>query len=437
MSRRNASFTTKEKLAIVEYSFQHGNRAAGRHFNCYESNVRYWKKQYDKLKTLPANKRADRGKGAKFPDLENELYHWICEKRDSGIGVSTTEIRMRAIQLHKSNSEVEFKASLCWCQRFMKRHDLSVRRRTTIAQKLPVDYADKVTDFQKFVIKIRKEFNIDPSRIGNADQTPLTFDLPSDTTVTHVNDKTVSIRTTGNEKNRFTVMLGCMGDGTKLPPYVIFKRKTMPKLTFPKGIIVRVHEKGWMTDATMKEWLRVVWGRRPNTRQHSLLVLDSFRCHRSDFVKEIVRSDKTQLAVIPGGMTSILQPLDVGVNRPMKMIMKKKWNEWMNDESQHTYTKGGRMRKPEMDVICKWIIEAWNDIDPNIIVRSFLKCCLTNSMDGSEDDLIWEMEEPRDYIEEDDDPMDIIYNEHDFDAEAFFKSDDDDDEDDFLGFAPH
>ena len=58
-------------------------------------------------------------------------------------------------------------------------------------------------------------------------------------------------------------------------------------------------------------------------------------------------------------------------------------------------------------------------------------------MDGSEDDLIWEMEEPRDYIEEDDDPMDIIYNEHDFDAEAFFKSDDDDDENDFLGFAPH
>lgn len=112
MSRRNASFTTKEKLPIVEYSFQHGNRAAGSHFNCYESNVRYWKKQYDKLKTLPANKRADRGKGAKFPDLENELYHWLCEKRDSGIGVSTTEIRMRAIQLHKSNSEVEFKASL-------------------------------------------------------------------------------------------------------------------------------------------------------------------------------------------------------------------------------------------------------------------------------------------------------------------------------------
>lgn len=80
------------------------------------------------------------------------------------------------------------------------------------------------------------------------------------------------------------------------------------------------------------------------------------------------------------------------------------------------------MRKPEMDVIFKWIIEACNDIDPNIIVRSFLKCCLTNCMDGSEDDLIWEMEEPRDYIEE---------------GGPFCKSDDDDDEDDFLGFAPH
>ena len=41
MGRRNNSFTAKEKLAIVEYSFQHGNREAGRHFNCYESSIRY------------------------------------------------------------------------------------------------------------------------------------------------------------------------------------------------------------------------------------------------------------------------------------------------------------------------------------------------------------------------------------------------------------
>ena len=43
---------------------------------------------------------------------------------------------------------------------------------------------------------------------------------------------------------------------------------------------------------------------------------DSFRAHLSDNVKRVLKS--TDVAVIPGGMTSLLQPLDVGVNKPFK-----------------------------------------------------------------------------------------------------------------------
>ena len=258
--------------------------------------------------------------------------------------------------------------------------------------------------------------------------------MPSETTVTHVNEKSVRILTTGNEKKRFTVMLGCFGDGTKLSPYVIFKRKTMPKLHFPKGIIVRVHEKGWMDESLMKEWLRLVWGRRQNTRQRSLLVLDSFRCHRTESVKNILKDDNTDLAIIPGGMTSMLQPLDVGINKPMKSALRRKWNGWMSGD-EHTFTKGGRMRKPEMNQICEWILQAWEELDPQIIIRSFLKCSLTNKLDGTEDDALWQNDEmSSSEIGDDDDDMDIFYNEENniFDAETFFMSEDDDDE--FLGF---
>ena len=63
--------------------------------------------------------------------------------------------------------------------------------------------------------------------------------MSSNTTVDSAETKTVSIVTTGHEKDRFTVMLACLGDGSKLPPYVIFKRKTLPKgLIFPQGIHV-------------------------------------------------------------------------------------------------------------------------------------------------------------------------------------------------------
>ena len=41
-------------------------------------------------------------------------------------------------------------------------------------------------------------------QIGTADQIPLTFDLPLPTTITTKRSKSVSIKTTGNEKNRFS-----------------------------------------------------------------------------------------------------------------------------------------------------------------------------------------------------------------------------------------
>ena len=43
--------------------------------------------------------------------------------------------------------------------------------------------------------------------------------------------KTVHIRTTRNDKNRFTVVLTCLADGRKLSPAIIFKKKVWPSNT--------------------------------------------------------------------------------------------------------------------------------------------------------------------------------------------------------------
>ena len=44
------------------------------------------------------------------------------------------------------------------------------------------------------------------------------------------------IKTSGNENTRYSVVLACCADGTKLPPLLIFKRKTLPKDVIPHGI---------------------------------------------------------------------------------------------------------------------------------------------------------------------------------------------------------
>jgi len=42
-----------------------------------------------------------------------------------------------------------------------------------------------------------------------------------------------------------------------------------------------------------------------------MLVLDAFRRHRTQNLKTQLEEQRTDLSIIPGGMTSMLQPLDV------------------------------------------------------------------------------------------------------------------------------
>lgn len=113
---------------------------------------------------------------------------------------------------------------------------------------------------------------------------------------------------TGNEKNRLTAVLTYTGDGSKLKLLVIFKCKTMPKIANKHGVIVAVQEKGWMDGDIMKVWIEKVWQSRIGGlgRRRSLLVLDSFEAHKTEEVKHSFKCENTDLAVIPGGLTSVL-----------------------------------------------------------------------------------------------------------------------------------
>jgi hypothetical protein len=47
-----------------------------------------------------------------------------------------------------------------------------------------------------------------------------------------------------------------------------FVGKTLPKDKFPPGIIVRVQERGWITEEPILQWLSVVWKRQPGALLH-------------------------------------------------------------------------------------------------------------------------------------------------------------------------
>ena len=167
-------------------------------------------------------------------------------------------------------------------------------------------------------------------------------------------------------------------------------RKNHAQRQVPEWVIVRVQQQGWFNDSIMDDWLKTVWMKRKGglEKQRSMLVLDAFRCHTTDNVKSKLKPHNTHLVVIPGSMTSILQPMDAVVNKPFKAALKQKWAEWMI-HGEHTFTKGGNMRKVDMPTICRWIVDAWKELPIKTVVKGFKKCSISNMLDGTEDDILW------------------------------------------------
>jgi len=98
---------------------------------------------------------------------------------------------------------------------------------------------------------------------------------------------------------------------------------------------------------------------------------------------------KAHLAVIPGGLTSQLQPLDVSVNTPFKGFMHEEWAKWIEATTHHV-TPAGRVKRPLISNVCEWVKNSWQRFNSEAIVKSLKKCGISNALDGSEGDILYE-----------------------------------------------
>jgi len=249
MKRKRNSYDVTFKLKVLEYAKTHSNRTTEREFGVTEKMVRDWKSKEIKLLNVESRSvKKMRTVLSPYDAIEGTLKEWIIDLRSSGLFVTRNTIRFKALQLAKEHGYTKFKASCGWCSRFMKRHDLVLRQKTHIAQKLPKDLDEKVDKFHKYNIEIRKEHEFELGAIGNMDETPMFFDMPGNRTVDVKGTHTVTVKTSENGKANFTVVLACLADGTKLKPAVVFKCKTMPKEKLPSDLVVFVQEKGWVDE---------------------------------------------------------------------------------------------------------------------------------------------------------------------------------------------
>ncbi len=147
-------------------------------------------------------------------------------------------------------------------------------------------------------------------------------------------DGPARIKTAFLTRRNITTFPCIAADGTKLQLCAILKGLTercTRKITEGASAAVRAvrlyySHKGWMTVPIMLAWFRDVLAPYLHGQPGTLL-LDRYGCHWTDEVQAAAEEMGLRLIEVPGGCTSILQPLDVCFNGPMLKARQRIWRE--------------------------------------------------------------------------------------------------------------
>jgi len=408
------SFTIKQKLAAVDAIKTLGIIEAARSAGCSTSSLGEWRKQKLALASTDDRNKRKRVRSAtpktRSAEVDEAVFGWFEEQRALNNGVSGEMLCYKARDIAVRLGVNDFTGGRGWYRHFMKRHDLSLRMKTTMSPQLPADMKVRVKEWHEKVMRIRSDKNIHQLQfMANMDETPLLFDMPYTRTIAPKGSKKVAIRTAGGEKKRLTVVLTIFADGSKAKPLVIFRGKRLGKVKVPDGVAVLMHPKAWNSDEGMQTWLKSCFIphlqgiRKVSVPSDMMLTMDLFKPHvAADVTKELEKNAMVP-CIIPAGITSLVQPLDVSINKSFKQRMRNKWAQWMTESDGKTFTKGGNMRCPSKELMLRWVVDCWSTIPSDMIIKSFKGAGISQLPDGSEDHLMWNRE---DSVEESDDESD-------------------------------
>jgi hypothetical protein len=168
-------------------------------------------------------------------------------------------------------------------------------------------------------------------------------------------------------------------DGMVLPSVVVFKEKANGRTakkefaTFPTSHHYHCcQDAAWMDETVMLAWVDQVLRPYVKTAPEDIvpiLILDSYRCHTMASVVQKIQELGVEVKHIPGGCTSLCQPVNIGFNKPFKDGLRKVWTSWMITEGMVHGTTSATTRlnvatwvdqaMAEMKAKCGIVSNAW------------------------------------------------------------------------------
>jgi hypothetical protein len=380
---------------LEAYSITNNIRPTAKKYGVQPKSIRDWKKNEAKLLSSKPNKKTVH-KGPKIAGSEIGLEAYVREEifRMANLGSPCTTSYLIDFALHKDigflnknkngevddNMERQRKRIREWVYRVLDKNHFSIRKPTHIAQNANRD-VNEAMEFVEYVNQVAKDYGVTPDRIANMDQTNVDFGTSSRNTIVAKGTRTVKLQQNkSTHGNRATANLCVTASGEKLPAYVIFmgepggriQTRELPSLNGRyDNVTSTVQRSAWASEENLLDWIKKVWKPFVQSKnyQTSILLLDDFSVHKMGTVSKALAELKTKVLYLPGGATSKIQVLDVGINKPFKDHLK----EQASSLTRRNLDEGTNV-KVNRELVMDWVHQAWSNIRAETILETWRHC---------------------------------------------------------------
>jgi DDE superfamily endonuclease len=382
---KDTRMTLKMKVRIVNEAIASGNICGtARKYKIFPKQIHYWRKNINRfleaIRRNPKAKTTNEGRKIQKINVEQDILLWINELRSKDIAVNTRQVIAKSLSIDSTFHNGNINALWKWIYVFLDRNNLSIRRVTRQGQKLS-GHLNQV--HEEVINAINERFTIGgtlsdvhDSLFVNMDETAVFYESSPTTTINAKGENTISIRCTGSNSKRMTVCVSCAYDGTKLPLFLVFKGKAGARIEknlqneLGDGVIACCQEKGWMDERTSKIWIEKIWKPYVTGKGSSFLLLDEYKCHMQKSFVNSINDLGTEVDFIPGGYTCMLQPCDVGINKPLKNSFTNQYMKWTIDKYKDL-GPGEKVKAPSRKEVADWITKAWEGITSETIQKTY------------------------------------------------------------------
>jgi hypothetical protein len=283
-----------------------------------------------RVRGITGTKEAARAKQqALTPSEEVELCRYIGELSERGI--PSTRAMIQSFGSTVAGREV----SISWVQRFLHRNKahLSSHWSASIDRvRFQADSPDKYKRYFDLLYHKIREHGIEQRFTYNMDEKGFMIGVEGKSKRWFSKDswRRGGCRAAIQDGNRewITVLATVCGDGTSVPPGIIFQAKNGNiRDTWVDSILADNHQvfvtssdSGWTNNDLGMAWLRDVFDRHTKEkcrRSYRLLILDGHGSHVTESFINYCDQNQILLAVFPPHSTHTLQPLDVGMFSPL------------------------------------------------------------------------------------------------------------------------